>query len=117
ITPTNNVMPDTPIYLPGSPIKKSVYPVGTFGSLDAPTALEVSSNIYMMQLALRWVNAKYTPHSFISMPSDAFTKLRRNFAMFGFGQKTGVDVTVAVSGIQGSYSKSAGLLHTCSVIT
>ncbi|MDK7094029.1 penicillin-binding transpeptidase domain-containing protein, partial [Gardnerella swidsinskii] len=46
ISPTNSVMPDTPIYLPGSPIKKSVYPVGTFSSLDAPTALEVSSNIY-----------------------------------------------------------------------
>lgn len=84
ISPTNSVMPDTPIYLPGSPIKKSVYPVGTFSSLDAPTALEVSSNIYMMQLALRWVNAKYTPHSFISMPSDAFTKLRRNFANVWF---------------------------------
>lgn len=116
ITPTNNVMPDTPIYLPGSPIKKSVYPVGTFGSLNAPTALEVSSNIYMMQLALRWVNAKYTPHSFISMPSDAFTKLRRNFAMFGLGQKTGVDLPGEFSGIQGRSYNSAGQLLTGSVL-
>ncbi|MCE2347555.1 penicillin-binding transpeptidase domain-containing protein, partial [Streptococcus thermophilus] len=26
ITPTNNTLPDTAIYLPGSPVKKSVYP-------------------------------------------------------------------------------------------
>jgi cell division protein FtsI/penicillin-binding protein 2 len=42
ITPTNSVLPDTPIYLPGSPVKKSVYPVGTFSALDAQSALEVS---------------------------------------------------------------------------
>ena len=52
ITPENNTLPDTAIYLPGSPVKKSVYPVGTFSSLDAETALEVSSNIYMMHLAM-----------------------------------------------------------------
>ena len=33
ITPENNTLPDTAIYLPGSPVKKSVYPVGTFSSL------------------------------------------------------------------------------------
>lgn len=69
-----------------------------------------------MQLALRWVNAKYTPHSFISMPSDAFTKLRRNFAMFGLGQKTGVDLPGEVSGIQGRSYNSAGQLLTGSVL-
>lgn len=66
----------------------------------------------MMQLALRWVNAKYTPHSFISMPSDAFTKLRRNF-VFGLGRRQGkgVDLPGEVSGIQGRSYNSAGQLH------
>lgn len=116
ITPSNNTLPDTPIYLPGSPIKKSVYPVGTFGALDAPTALEVSSNIYMMQLALKWVKAKYVPHSFISMPKDAFKVLRKNFAMFGLGQKTGVDLPGEVSGITGRSFNSDGDLLTGSVL-
>lgn len=110
ITPTNNTLPDTAIYLPGSPVKKSIYPVGTFGSLDAPSALEVSSNIYMMHLAMNWLKAKYVPKSYISMPSDSFQVLRRNFAMFGLGQKTGVDLPGEVSGIQGATKDSQNRL-------
>lgn len=102
ITPTSSTLPDTAIYLPNSPIKKSVYPVGTFGALDAQSALEVSSNIYMMHLALRWTHAQYIPHEYIHMNHDSFDILRRNFAMFGLGQKTGVDLPGEVAGIQGS---------------
>ena len=116
ITPSNNTLPDTPIYLPGSPVKKSVYPVGTFSALDAPTALEVSSNIYMMHLAMKWVGAKYEPHTFISMPKNSFDILRRNFAMFGLGQKTGVDLPGEVSGIKGRSFNSEGNLLTGSVL-
>ncbi len=101
ITPTDNTLPDTAIYLPGSSVKKSVYPIGTFSALDAETALEVSSNIYMMHLAMKWVHASYVPKQFISMPNDSFEILRRNFSMFGLGQKTGVDLPGEVSGIQG----------------
>ncbi|KRL63404.1 peptidoglycan D,D-transpeptidase FtsI family protein [Lactobacillus psittaci] len=116
ITPSNTVLPDTPIYLPGSPVKKSVYPVGTFSSLDAQTALEVSSNIYMMQLTLRWIKASYSPHTYIKMPKNAFDILRRNFNMFGLGQKTGVDLPGEISGIQGKSYNSSGQLLTGSVL-
>lgn len=116
ITPTSNTLSDTPIYLPGSPVKKSVYPVGTFSSLDAETALEVSSNIYMMHLALKWVKAKYVPKTYISMPNDAFNVLRRNFAMFGLGQKTGVDLPGEVSGIEGQSFDSQGRILSGSLL-
>lgn len=116
ITPTNNTLADTPIYLPGSPVKKSVYPVGTFSSLDAETALEVSSNIYMMHLAMKWVGAKYVPKTYIHMPSTAFETLRRNFNMFGLGQKTGVDLPGEVSGIQGKSYNSKGQILSGSVL-
>ncbi|MCT6821974.1 MAG: penicillin-binding transpeptidase domain-containing protein, partial [Lactobacillus apis] len=116
ITPTDNVMPDVPVYLPGTPIKKSVYPVGTFGSLDASTALEVSSNIYMMRLAMKWVNAKYVPKEFISMPNTAFDTIRHNFNMFGLGQKTGVDLPGEISGIQGKSFNEHGQILSGSVL-
>lgn len=116
ITPTSNTLSDTPIYLPGSPVKKSVYPVGIFSSLDAETALEVSSNIYMMRLALKWVKAKYVPKTYISMPNDAFNVLRRNFAMFGLGQKTGVDLPGEVSGIEGQSFDSQGRILSGSLL-
>lgn len=116
ITPTNNTLPDTPIYLLGSPVKKSVYPIGTFSSLDAETALEVSSNIYMMHLAMKWVGAKYVPKSYIHMPNDSFDILRRNFAMFGLGQKTGVDLPGEVSGIEGKSFNSKGNILSGSVL-
>ncbi|MDB6229423.1 peptidoglycan D,D-transpeptidase FtsI family protein [Lactobacillus amylovorus] len=116
ITPINNTLPDTPIYLPGSPVKKSVYPIGTFSSLDAETALEVSSNIYMMDLAMKWVGAKYVPKQYIHMPNDSFDILRRNFAMFGLGQKTGVDLPGEVSGIEGKSFNSKGNILSGSVL-
>lgn len=116
ITPINNTFSDTQIYLPGSPVKKSVYPIGTFSSLDAETALEVSSNIYMMRLAMKWVGAKYVPKQYIYMPNDSFDILRRNFAMFGLGQKTGVDLPGEVSGIEGKSFNSKGNILSGSVL-
>lgn len=116
ITPINNTFSDTQIYLPGSPVKKSVYPIGTFSSLDAETALEVSSNIYMMRLAMKWVGAKYVPKQYIHMPNDSFDILRRNFAMFGLGQKTGVDLPGEVSGIEGKSFNSKGNILSGSVL-
>ena len=116
ISPTNNTLPDTAIYLPGSAVKKSVYPIGTFSSLDAPTALEVSSNIYMMQLALRWVHAKYVPKEYIWMPNNAFETIRRNFSMFGLGQRTEVDLPGEVSGIAGSAFDAQGRIRSGSLL-
>lgn len=117
ITPSNSTLPDTPIYLPGSPVKKSVYPVGIFSSLDAPSALEVSSNIYMMQLTLRWIKAGYVAKSYIHMPQTAFQTLRNNFGMFGLGQKTGIDLPGESSGIQGSsFDSKTGLIRSGSVL-
>ena len=116
ITPENNTLPDQPIYLPGTPVKKSVYPIGTYSSLTAQKALEVSSNEYMMALAMKEANAKYTPHSYIHMDSDIFQKMRGYFNQFGLGVKTGIDISGETTGIEGATHNSGGSLKTGSAL-
>ncbi|WP_425430293.1 peptidoglycan D,D-transpeptidase FtsI family protein [Companilactobacillus nuruki] len=116
ITPENNSQDDTPIYLPGTPVKKSVYPAGTFSSLTAIQALQFSSNIYMMNLAMKEANAKYTPNSYIHMDSDIFSKLRGYFNQFGLGVKTGIDISGETTGIEGATKNSDGELKTGSAL-
>ncbi len=103
ISVDNNTIADTPLYLPATPIKKSVYPVGTFSSLNAVSALEVSSNIYMMWLAMREANAVYTPHTYIKMKNNnIFQDMRNNFQQYGLGYKTGIDLPGEIDGYLGA---------------
>lgn len=116
ITTTNNTQSDAPIYLPSTPVKKSVYPIGIFSSLNAVTALEVSSNIYMMRLALKEGHADYIPHKYISIDPDIFDKLRGYFADFGLGPKTGIDLPGEVSAYLGPTHTATGALASGSAL-
>lgn len=116
ITPENNTLADEPIYLPGSPVKKSVYPIGTFSSLSAVQALQFSSNEYMMALAMKEANAKYSPNTYIHMDSDIFSKMRGYFNQFGLGVKTGIDISGETKGIEGATLNSDGNLKTGSAL-
>ena len=69
-----------------------------------------------MHLAMNWLKAKYVPKTYINMPNDSFEILRRNFNMFGLGQKTGVDLPGEVSGIQGKSFNSKGQILSGSVL-
>lgn len=109
ITTSNNTQVDTPIYLTGTPVKKSVYPVGTFSSMNATRALEVSSNIYMMRLAMKEGHAQYVANQSLTMDNDIFTKMRRYFSEFGLGQTTGVDLPGEVKGQAGDTTHNGQL--------
>lgn len=50
------------------------------------------------------------------MPDNAFNVLRRNFNMFGLGQKTGVDLPGEISGIQGKSFNAQGQILSGSVL-
>lgn len=100
ITTSNSSLPDVPIYLKGTPVKKSWYNIGAYSSLTADHALEISSNIYMMRLAMREGNAKYEANSYLTMDNDIFSKMRRHFGEFGLGIKTGIDLPGEVTGLE-----------------
>lgn len=101
ITPTNNTLSDAPLYFSGGLIKKAVYPANTYSSLNAVQALEVSSNIYMMRLAMKEGNAKYEANQYFNIDKSVFAKQRGYFHQFGLGVKTGVDLPGEASGYPG----------------
>lgn len=106
ITPTNSTLTDEVINVGG--VKKSSW-FNKKGSaniaLDASTALEVSSNSYMMQLAMKEAKFNYVSGSALNMKTSIFNKLRGYFNQFGLGVKTGVDLPGESTGLKGSSTK------------
>ncbi|CAJ1183275.1 Penicillin-binding protein 2B [Fructilactobacillus sanfranciscensis] len=102
ITPENSTQTDQPIKNGGG-VKSSWF--NTNGShniqLTAQDALEVSSNSYMMQLAMKEAGFKYVPGADLDMNPSIFETLRNNFKQFGLGVKTGIDLPGESAGIEG----------------
>ena len=102
ITPENSTQTDQPIKNGGG-VKSSWF--NTNGShniqLTAQDALEVSSNSYMMQLAMKEAGFKYVPGAALDMNPSIFETLRNNFKQFGLGVKTGIDLPGESAGIEG----------------
>ena len=74
-------------------------------NLTAEKALEISSNSYMMKIALKLMGIEYQRN--ISLPliknqASAYEALRNAFAAYGMGVKTGIDLPKESSGIQPS---------------
>ena len=67
-------------------------------NLTAEKALEISSNSYMMKVALKLMGIEYQYN--ISLPliknqASAYEALRNAFASYGMGVKTGIDLPKA----------------------
>lgn len=102
----NEVIYDQPIYLEGSQIKASIFnPTGNNNqNLSARQSLEVSSNSYMIQIALRLLGIQYQGNR-ISVPSvpnqaKAYEQLRKAMAQYGMGTETGIDLPDEETGIK-----------------
>ncbi|CAM3107121.1 peptidoglycan D,D-transpeptidase FtsI family protein [Lactiplantibacillus plajomi] len=108
ITPTNSTLTDVPIKLAGTAAKTSWFnKSGNMNlALNASTAMEVSSNSYMMQLAMKEGNFNYAAGKALTMSSSVFSKLRGYFNEFGLGVKTGIDLPGEATGYQGASTRA-----------
>lgn len=102
------IIVDEPMHILGTPVKASYK---NYGAIDDVKALEVSSNVYMFNIAIRLAGATYVPYQSlgISDPSSTFALMRQYYSMFGLGNVTGLDVPNEVGGYVG-YSTEAGKL-------
>ncbi|KRM91813.1 peptidoglycan D,D-transpeptidase FtsI family protein [Fructilactobacillus florum] len=102
ITPTSSTLTDMPIKNGGT-IKTSWFNKNGNANMpvDASTALEVSSNSYMMQLAMKEAKFNYVPGAPLNMSPDSFNIQRGFFNQFGLGVKTGIDLPGESAGIEG----------------
>lgn len=97
----NQVQLDEPIYFAGSSPITSWY--GAYGSfnIDATDALEYSSNIYMVKIALGLLGQTYSPEMYLNdgeTLTKAMTNLRKTFAEYGLGASTGIDLPLESTG-------------------
>jgi penicillin-binding protein A len=105
------VLRDEPLYIKGTPVKKSYE---TMGPINELTALQRSSNVYMFKIAMAIGGTTYRPHHSLPIDPKAFTIMRRYFSQFGLGVKTGIDLPNEIIGWPGN-SKLPGHLLDLSI--
>lgn len=93
----NDVLTDEAILLAGSNPKASWWNAsgGTTMQLTAEQALEYSSNAYMMKLVFKMMGVNYYPNMIFPYEvgdDTVFKELRKAFAEYGMGTKTGIDI-------------------------
>lgn len=93
----NESILDQPIQIYGTAVKASIFnPTGAGNRvIDASKALELSSNSYMIQVALKMLGTDYTKNMkmpYVSNQVDVYNKLRKAFNSYGMGAYTGIDL-------------------------
>lgn len=104
LTLDDNVMIDEPMKFAQRKTISSVF--NRYGQVPVSdiTALEKSSNTYMVKIALRMAGINtYEPDSELDLNTEAtLGKMRSYFAQFGLGVRTGIDLPFESSGYLGS---------------
>ncbi|WP_427108213.1 penicillin-binding transpeptidase domain-containing protein [Lysinibacillus xylanilyticus] len=102
------VMGDEPIVLAGTSPKASIFNRNGYISMNDLTALERSSNVYMFKIAMLINGTPYSYKMPLRLKDDTFPKMRNNYAQFGLGVKTGIDLPNEFSGVEGPSGPTMG---------
>ncbi|ENH97481.1 penicillin-binding protein 2b [Gracilibacillus halophilus YIM-C55.5] len=73
-------------------------------------ALQKSSNVYMMRIAIALNGYNYTYGQPLALNPDAFQIFRNHFNQFGLGTETGIDLPFEATGYVGPSTQYSGLL-------
>lgn len=86
------------------------------GPVDDVSALEVSSNVYMFNIAIRLAGASYVENEPLAVNDlqGSLNKMRSYYSMFGLGNKTGLDISNETSSYMG-YGSEPGMLLNYSI--
>ncbi|PFY20081.1 penicillin-binding protein [Bacillus toyonensis] len=98
---------DAPMKFKGTKEKKSWK---EFGNIDDLGALQVSSNVYMFNTALKIAGVDYVKNSSLNIKQEYFDKMRYYFRQFGLGVPTGIDLPNETAGQIGKKDNQPGFL-------
>ena len=102
ITKDDNTIIDEPIEFEASEPKSSVFNRNGSIPLTDLDALERSSNVYMIKLAMRMGGQyEYKKGGKLNINLNVFDKLREYYAQFGLGVRTGIDLPNEGKGYNG----------------
>lgn len=99
---------DAPMYFKGSSKPKKSWK--DFGDIDDLRALQVSSNVYMFNTALKMAGINYVPNNPLDIKQETFNKMRYYFRQFGLGVPTGIDLPNESIGQMGRTDNVPGFL-------
>ncbi|MBZ5201326.1 penicillin-binding protein 2 [Planomicrobium chinense] len=108
----NEVMIDEPLKFASTTQKNSIFNTHLFNRIPMSDlqAIERSSNVYMFKIALRIAGTTYQYNRGLRVPEESFTTMRKSYAQFGLGVKTGIDLPNEATGYAGGTTNGYSLL-------
>lgn len=114
ITLDDNTMIDEPLKFQGTNVKSSLFNqrLGNQVPLNDIDALRVSSNTYMMKIAMKMGGQEHYSYDtpLVADVDQVMGKLRYYYAQFGLGARTGIDLPSESTGILGQLADSGLML-------
>ena len=115
IQTASSTVDDSPMTIQGTGVISSYL---NYGAVNAVTALQKSSNVYMWKSVIKLAGGNYVPNEALNISQaqteSTYELMHRYYSMFGLGVATGIDIPNEAVG-QSSYPDTAGILLNYSI--